>query len=139
MSTVHVAAAIIQNDQKQILAAKRSDVESGPAWEFPGGKIEAGETAEEALRREIQEELGCGLQLVLPFDTIEADYPGFHLSMEAFICTLTPKSTPSPREHAELRWITKDDITSVGWLPADRKAATKLGMFWDMSFESEHL
>lgn len=139
MSTVHVAAAIIQNDQKQILAAKRSDVESGPAWEFPGGKIEAGETAEEALRREIQEELGCGLQLVLPFDTIEADYPGFHLSMEAFICTLTPKSTPSPREHAELRWITKDDITSVDWLLADRKAATKLGMFWDMFFESEHL
>ena len=139
MNTVHVAAAIIQNDQKQILAAKRNDVEAGPAWEFPGGKIEAGENAEEALRREIQEELGCGLQLLLPFDTIEADYPDFHLSMEVFVCTLTPQSTPSPREHTELRWITNDDITSVDWLPADRKAATELGMFWDMFFESEHL
>lgn len=139
MNTVHVAAAIIQNDQKQILAAKRNDVGAGPAWEFPGGKIEDGENAEDALRREIQEELGCGLQLVLPFDTIEADYPDFHLSMETFVCTLAPESTASSKEHAELRWIAKNDITSVDWLPADKEAATKLGMFWDMFFESEHL
>ena len=59
--------------------------------------------------------------------------------METFVCTLAPESTLSPKEHAELRWVTKNDITSVDWLPADKEAATKLGMFWDMFFESEHL
>ena len=128
-----------ENKDKFLICQRPAHKARGLLWEFPGGKIEAGENAEEALRREIQEELGCGLQLVLPFDTIESDYPDFHLSMEVFVCTLTPQSTPSPKEHAELRWITKDDITSVDWLSADRKAATELGMFWDMFFESEHL
>ena len=139
METIHVAAAIIENDSKQILAAKRSDITEGPAWEFPGGKVEDGEGTEDALRREIDEELGCNLQLVLPFDTVEHDYPEFHLSMDVFVVTLAPSSTPEPREHSELKWINKDQLTEVDWLPADHEVALKLGMFWDMYFEEEHL
>ena len=139
METIHVAAAIIENNNKEILAAKRSDVSEGPAWEFPGGKVEDGETPEEALRREIDEELGCALQLVLPFDTVEHDYPDFHLSMDVFVVTLAPGNTPETREHSELRWVNKDQLTEVDWLPADHEVALKLGMFWDMYFAEEHL
>ena len=139
METIHVAAAIIENNNKEILAAKRSDVSEGPAWEFPGGKVEDGETPEEALRREIDEELGCALQLVLPFDTAEHDYPDFHLSMDVFVVTLAPGNAPETREHSELRWVNKDQLTEVEWLPADHEVALKLGMFWDMYFAEEHL
>lgn len=139
METIHVAAAIIENNNKEILAAKRSDVSEGPAWEFPGGKIEEGEIPETALRREIDEELGCKLQLVLPFDTVEHDYPDFHLSMDVFVVTLAPGNTPETREHSELRWVNKDQLTEVEWLPADHEVALKLGMFWDMYFAEEHL
>ncbi len=139
MNTIHVAAAIIENNKKEILAAKRSDVAAGAAWEFPGGKVEDGERTEDALRREIDEELGCRLQMILPFDTVEHDYPEFHLSMDLFVCTLAPGAEPEAREHAELRWVNKDQLTSIDWLPADHEAALKLGMFWDMFFEEEHL
>lgn len=139
MNTVHVAAAIIENNSKEILAAKRADIPEGPAWEFPGGKVEDGEGTEGALRREIDEELGCKLQMILPFDTVEHDYPDFHLSMDLFVCTLAPGSVPGAREHTELRWVNKDQLTEVAWLPADQEAALKLGMFWDMFFEEEHL
>ena len=138
MRTIHAAAAIIENG-KSILAAKRADVEGEACWEFPGGKVEEGEAPEDAVRREIDEELGCGLQLVLPFDTVEHDYPEFHLSMDLFVCTLAPGAEPQGREHAALEWVAKDDITSVAWLPADQEAALKIGMFWDMFFEEEHL
>ncbi|WP_321973895.1 (deoxy)nucleoside triphosphate pyrophosphohydrolase [Paratractidigestivibacter sp.] len=139
MNTIRVACAIIQNNNKEVLAAKRADVSDGPAWEFPGGKVEDGESAEDALRREIDEELGCKLQLVLPFDAVEHDYPDFHLSMEAFVCTLAPSVTPEPREHSELKWVNKDQLTCVDWLPADHELTLKLGMFWDMFFAEEHL
>ena len=139
METIHVAAAIIENNNKEILAAKRSDVSEGPAWEFPGGKVEDGETPEAALRREIDEERGCALQRVLPFDTVEHDYPDFHLSMDVFVVTLAPGNTPETREHSELRWVNKDQLTEVDWLPADHEVALKLGMFWDMYFAEEHL
>ena len=139
MQNVSVVAAIIENDDKEILAARRADIDADEAWEFPGGKVEAGETAEDALRREIYEELGCKLQMILPFDTVEHDYPDFHLSMDVFVCTLAPGAAPEAREHAELRWINKDQLTDVDWLPADREASLKLGMFWDMFFEEEHL
>lgn len=139
MNTINVAAAIIENDKKEILAAKRADIPDGAAWEFPGGKVEDGEGTEEALRREIDEELGCRLQMILPFDTVEHDYEEFHLSMDLFVCTLAPGSVPKAREHAELRWVNKDQLTSIDWLPADHEAALKLGMFWDMFFEEEHL
>ena len=139
MQTVSVVAAIIENDDKEILAARRADVEGDEAWEFPGGKVEEGESPEDALRREIDEELGCKLQMILPFDTVERDYPDFCLSMDVFVCTLAPGDKPEAREHAALRWINKDQLTDIDWLPADREAALKLGMFWDMFFEEEHL
>lgn len=138
MNTVRVAAAIIEKDGL-ILCAKRADVEGELAWEFPGGKIEAQESSEEALRREIQEELGCGLQLVLPFDTVEHDYHDFHLSMDLYVCTLAPGDEPVAHAHSELRWVDKDGLTDVAWLPADQVAAYKLGMFWDMYFAEQHL
>ncbi len=138
LPTIHVAAAAIEKD-KCLLAAKRSDVEGPAAWEFPGGKVEDGETPEDALRREIDEELGCGLQMILPFDTIECDTCEFHLSMDLFVCTLAPGAEPVAREHAELRWLSKNDLLSVEWLPADRDAALRLGLFWDQFFEEEHL
>ena len=139
MDTIHVAAAIIENDSKEILCAKRADIAGGAAWEFPGGKVEPGESPEDALRREIDEELGCKLQMILPFDTVEHDYPDFHLSMDVYVCTTAPGAEPEAREHAELRWINKDQLTGVDWLPADHEVALKLGMFWDMFFEEEHL
>ena len=139
MQTVSVVAAIIENDDKEILAARRADVEGDEAWEFPGGKVEEGESPEDALRREIDEELGCKLQMILPFDTVERDYPDFCLSMDVFVCTLAPGAKPEAREHAALRWINKDQLTDIDWLPADSEAALKLGMFWDMFFEEEHL
>ncbi len=139
MDTIHVAAAIIENDSKEILCAKRADIAGGAAWEFPGGKVEPGESPEDALRREIDEELGCKLQMILPFDTVEHDYPDFHLSMDVYVCTAAPGAEPEAREHAELRWINKDQLTDVDWLPADHEVALKLGMFWDMFFEEEHL
>ncbi len=138
MQTIRVAAAAIERD-KHLLAAKRADVEGDAAWEFPGGKIEEGEGAEEALRREIAEELGCQLQVILPFDTIEHDYPDFHLSMELFVCTLAPGAEPSALEHADLKWLSKDELLSVEWLAADHEAAMRLGLFWDQFFEEEHL
>ncbi len=138
MQTIRVAAAAIERD-KHLLAAKRADVEGDAAWEFPGGKIEEGEGAEEALRREIAEELGCQLQVILPFDTIEHDYPDFHLSMELFVCTLAPGAEPAALEHADLKWLSKDELLSVEWLAADHEAAMRLGLFWDQFFEEEHL
>ncbi len=138
LPTIHVAAAVIEKD-KCLLAAKRSDVEGPAAWEFPGGKVEDGETPEDALRREIDEELGCGLQMILPFDTIECDTCEFHLTMDLFVCTLAPGAEPVAREHAELRWLSKNDLLSVEWLPADHDAAMRLGLFWDQFFEEEHL
>ncbi len=138
LPTIHVAAAAIEKD-KCLLAAKRSDVEGPAAWEFPGGKVEDGETPEDALRREIDEELGCGLQMILPFDTIECDTCEFHLTMDLFVCTLAPGAAPVAREHAELRWLSKNDLLSVEWLPADHDAALRLGLFWDQFFEEEHL
>lgn len=138
METIHVAAAVIENNN-QILVAKRADIDGENAWEFPGGKVELAEGSEGALRREVREELGCELQLILPFDTIEFDYPDFHLSMDVFICTLAPKQEPEAKVHAELKWVSKDELTEVAWLAADQIAAYKLGMFWDMYFSEQHL
>lgn len=133
---VHVAAAIIQRDE-HILAARRAHGMDG--WEFPGGKVEKGEAPEQALRREVREELGCELGGVFYLDTVEHDYDGFHLSMDVFACTPAAGETPRSREHEAERWLSRDELLDVEWLPADRDVVMSLGMSWDEVFTEGRL
>lgn len=138
LPTVHVAAAIIQRDGL-ILAARRAHGMDG--WEFPGGKVENGETSEEACRREVMEEMSCGLQVMWLFDTVTYDYPEFRLVMDCFISTLAPGDEPvaKPGEHRELRWLGRDELLEVDWLPADHGLINALGLNWDMIMDPEHM
>ena len=139
MDTVPVAGAIIVRNGR-VLAAHRTHVRSGSlGWEFPGGKIEAGETAEQALRREVAEELGIRLSTVWFFDTVIHEYDSFTLAMDCFVCYPVPGEEPRAVEHDELRWVGRDELAQLDWLPADRKVALLLGASWDEVFASEHL
>lgn len=139
MQTIHVAAAIIYRDER-ILAARRPDTpEAKGGWELPGGKVEQGETSEQALRREISEELLMSLTTMWPFDTVEHDYDSFHLSMDCFVCPVGPLQEPTLTEHAEARWLRRDELLDVDWLAADKKVVTELGTYWDQIFAAEHL
>ena len=94
-------------------------------WEFPGGKIEEGETAREAIVREIREELDTEIQVEEFLDTVEYDYPKFHLSMECFICTVKSGDLVL-KEHEAAKWLTKETLESVEWLPADEGLIEKI-------------
>ena len=122
MKTIRVVAAVITTiDEKgniQFLATQRGYGEFKDKWEFPGGKIEDGETAEEALKREILEELDMKISVGDRIKTVEYDYPTFHLSMDCFICEIE-EGTPILKEHEAARWLDKSSLTSVEWLPAD--------------------
>ena len=122
MKTVRVVAAVIQavNDKNEpvIFATQRGYGEYKDGWEFPGGKIEAGETPSEALVREIWEELDTTIIVGELIDTIEYDYPSFHLSMDCFFCTIAAGRLLL-KEHEAARWLTKEELYSVDWLPAD--------------------
>ena len=124
MKTIKVVAAIIKEDNK-ILATQRGYGEFQGGWEFPGGKIELGETKEEALIREIREELDTEVIVEELFDTVEYDYPNFHLSMDCFICSIREGNFVL-KEHQEARWLTKETLDSVEWLPADQGLIEKL-------------
>ena len=114
---VEVVAAVIR-DQDKIFATQRGYGEFKDGWEFPGGKIEEGETPEQALKREIREELDTDIEVYDLIDTIEYDYPNFHLSMDCFWCeTITGKLVLKEAEAA--KWLRKDELDSVQWLPAD--------------------
>jgi len=122
--TINVVAAIIIKDQK-IFATQRGYGEFKNGWEFPGGKIESGESPEHALEREIREELDAKIRVGELFDTIEYDYPNFHLSMKCFLCSLISDQL-TLREHEAAKWLTKENLSSVEWLPADLTIIDKL-------------
>lgn len=117
MKTVRVVAAIISNDGK-VFATQRGYGEFKDGWEFPGGKIDAGETPEEALVREIKEELDTEVEVKELLETVEYDYPKFHLSMDCFICKIKAGELVL-KEHEASQWLTKETLDSVEWLPAD--------------------
>ena len=117
MKTIEVVAAVICHEDK-IFATQRGygDFEGG--WEFPGGKIEAGETPQEALVREIMEELDTKIEVGDLIDTVEYDYPKFHLKMNCFFCTIKSGHLVL-KEHEAAKWLTLETLDSVEWLPAD--------------------
>ena len=124
MKTVRVVAAVIRSEDK-IFATARGYGEFKGQWEFPGGKIEPGETPQEALVREIQEELDVKVEVGDLIDTIEYDYPSFHLSMDCFWCIVTDGEI-TLKEAEDARWLSKDELYSVDWLPADMELIEKL-------------
>lgn len=117
MKTIEVAAAVIIKDGK-VFATQRGYGEWQGWWEFPGGKIEAGESPETALVREIREELDAEIKVGGLLETVEWDYPKFHLTMHCFICSLLSESMHL-NEHEAAAWLTRETIHSVKWLPAD--------------------
>ena len=117
MKTIRVVAAVIRSEDK-IFATARGYGEFKGQWEFPGGKIEPGETPEEALAREIKEELETEIMVGSLIHTIEYDYPTFHLSMDCFWCEIVNGDLVL-KEAEDARWLTRDQLYDVMWLPAD--------------------
>ncbi|MDD6811096.1 MAG: (deoxy)nucleoside triphosphate pyrophosphohydrolase [Lachnospiraceae bacterium] len=122
---VHVVAAVIRDGNK-IFATQRGYGDFKGGWEFPGGKIEPGETPQQALQREIREELDTEIVIGELIDNVEYDYPQFHLSMQCFWCTVKSGNL-TLKEHEAAQWLTKETINSVDWLPADEDLVKKIG------------
>ena len=122
MKTIRVVAAVIksinENGEPIIFATQRGYGDYKGWWEFPGGKIEPGETPQEALKREIMEELDTEISVGELIDTVEYDYPTFHLSMDCFLCEIV-KGDLVLKEHEDAKWLIADDLNSIAWLPAD--------------------
>lgn len=117
MKSIRVVAAVIR-DEDRIFATARGYGEFQGQWEFPGGKIEEGETPQQALKREIKEELDTEIEVGELIDTIEYDYPAFHLSMDCFWCTIVSGKLEL-KEAEAAKWLAKETLDSVKWLPAD--------------------
>lgn len=117
-----VAAAVVSDGK--VLATQRGYGEWKGWWEFPGGKVEAGESMEEALRRELREELSLGVEVGECLATVDYDYASFHLTMHLYRCT--PLGTMALHEHSDARWLDSRSLTSVEWLPADRGVLPKV-------------
>lgn len=124
MKKVEVVAAVIQNGKK-ILATQRGYGEFKDGWEFPGGKIETGESREEALIREIQEELTVTIKIQEFLKTVEFDYSEFHLIMHCFLCEIA-KGELRLLEHESAKWVTREELDDIEWLPADVLLVSKL-------------
>ena len=118
MKTVNVVAAVICENGR-VFATQRGYGENKDGWEFPGGKIEPGETPQQALAREIGEELDTRIAVGALLTVIEYDYPAFHLRMQCFWCRIV-EGTPVLKEHEAARWLGLENLDSVDWLPADR-------------------
>lgn len=117
MKTIEVVAAVIRKGDR-IFATQRGYGEWKDYWEFPGGKVEPGETPEEALKREIREELSTEINVDRFLCTVEYDYPKFHLTMRCYLCSLLTEALHL-NEHEAARWLHEDELDGIEWLPAD--------------------
>ncbi|MFU0824602.1 8-oxo-dGTP diphosphatase MutT [Clostridium sp.] len=124
MKNIEVAAAIMKHNNK-IFITRRSYGEFKDMWEFPGGKIEKGETQEEALIREIKEELELDIEISEYLTTIDYDYPNFHLTMHCFICDICGGELHL-NAHNDAKWVTLDEVDNLRWIPADVLVVDKL-------------
>ena len=124
MRVIEVVAAILQRDGA-CFATQRGYGEFEGIWEFPGGKIEPGESSEDALKREIQEELGVDIAIENILCTTEYDYPSFHLTMHCYLCSIASGEIEL-REHKSARWLRPEELGSVEWLPADKDVISRL-------------
>jgi 8-oxo-dGTP diphosphatase len=124
MKHIEVVAAIIRRDDK-IFATQRGYGDWKDWWECPGGKVEQGETPEEALKREIREELSADISVDQFFCTVDYDYPAFHITMHCYLCQLI-SDAPHLNEHEAARWLKMDGLDSVKWLPADVLVVEKI-------------
>ena len=122
--TIEVVAAVIFDTQGRIFATQRGYGEWKDWWEFPGGKIEKGEKREQALKREIREELDAEIEVGELLRTIDYDYPNFHLTMHCFKCTLD--SAITLKEHEAAKWLKPEELNTVQWLPADEEIIEEL-------------
>lgn len=125
MKQIKVVAAIIHDNNGRVFATQRGYGDMKDGWEFPGGKIEARETPEEALVREIREELSTEISVDEILCTVEYDYPKFHLIMHCYLCSLVTEALHL-NEHEAAKWLTKDELDSVDWLPADVKVVESI-------------
>ena len=125
MKQIEVVAAIIVDSENRIFATQRGSGDWKDWWEFPGGKIEPGETPEQALKREIWEELETRIVVEQFLQTVEWDYPKFHLTMHCFFCHIESGSL-TLKEHEAARWLAPDELDSVQWLPADWEVIARL-------------
>ena len=129
LKQIHVSAAVIlrttADGTKQIFATQRGYGEWKDWWEFPGGKIEAGESAEQAIVREIKEELATEIKTERKLCTVEYDYPAFHLKMECFLCSVVSGKL-TLLEHENAAWLSAEKLESVKWLPADVEVLGKV-------------
>lgn len=121
---IEVVAAIIL-DEGKVFATQRGYGEFKDGWEFPGGKMEQGETPQQALKREIKEELDTEIEVGELLETVEYDYPSFHLTMHCFLCTIKSGDLVL-KEHEAAKWLTKETLGSVDWLPADEGLIEKI-------------
>ena len=127
---IEVVAAIILRERR-IFATQRGYGEWKDWWEFPGGKIEPGESTEDALKREIREELATEIEVEKLLTTVEYDYPKFHLTMHCYLCTIISGDL-SLLEHEDARWLAIDELDNVKWLPADKDVIEKLSTTFAM-------
>ena len=125
MKQIEVVAAIIVNSENRIFATQRGSGDWKDWWEFPGGKIEPGETPEQALKREIWEELETRIVVERFFQTVEWDYPKFHLTMHCYLCHVESGNL-TLKEHEAAKWLSPNELDSVQWLPADWEIIERL-------------